>query len=141
MRESRRTRLDSHLEQIGRTANISQYVELIFVVTRLFCCCDGSRIIGWISIQSYPFKLNACRAAVNSGNSDNRLADACGGAVRSGAVRCGAVRCGAARCGAVRYGTVRCGAVRYGTVRYGAVLSMPIVKHKPEMIQNKEKWN
>jgi hypothetical protein len=65
--------------------------ELIFVVTRLFCCCGGSGIIGWISIQSYPFNLNACGAAVNSVNSDNRLADACGRAsvrcVRASSVR------------------------------------------------------
>jgi hypothetical protein len=59
---------------------------LIFVVTRLFCCCDGSGIIGWISIQSYPFNLKACGAAVNTINSDNRLANACGHA----AMRCGA---------------------------------------------------
>jgi hypothetical protein len=31
-----------------------------------------------LSIQSYPFNLNACGAAVNSVNSDNRLAAACG---------------------------------------------------------------
>jgi hypothetical protein len=31
-----------------------------------------------ISIQSYPFNLNACGAAVNYVNSDNRLAGACG---------------------------------------------------------------
>jgi hypothetical protein len=31
-----------------------------------------------LSIQSYPFNLNACGAAVNSVNSDNILANACG---------------------------------------------------------------
>ncbi len=31
-----------------------------------------------LSIQSYPFNLNACGAAMNSVNSDNILADACG---------------------------------------------------------------
>jgi hypothetical protein len=35
-------------------------------------------IIVWISIQSHPFNLNACGAAVKSVNSDNRLAAACG---------------------------------------------------------------
>jgi hypothetical protein len=31
-----------------------------------------------LSIQSYPFNLNACGAAVTSVNSDNKLDDACG---------------------------------------------------------------
>jgi hypothetical protein len=59
--------------------------ELIFVVTLVFCC-DGSGIIGWISIQSYPLNLDACGAAVRRVSSDNKLADACGRA----SVRCGA---------------------------------------------------
>ena len=41
--------------------------ELILVVTLIFCC-DGSGIIGWISIQSYPFNLDASGAAVSSVN-------------------------------------------------------------------------
>jgi hypothetical protein len=36
--------------------------------------------LGRISIQSYPFNLNACSAAVNYIKSDNILAKACSGA-------------------------------------------------------------
>jgi hypothetical protein len=38
--------------------------------------------MGWISTQSYPFNLKVCGAAMNSVNSDNKLADACVRAVR-----------------------------------------------------------